>query len=403
MPLPNPDQLPDRPALPNALTMLDGSPVRTADDWYQKRRPELLRLFQHYVYGYAPPAPRIEARVTKQATLADGNVLLKEVEIRFADLPDDAPRIRLALFLPKERPAPVFLAINKCGNHNVVEDEAVTYRPDADYHNACGPKATEEARGSEQDFWCVDYIVSRGYGLATYHESDIDPDRDDFSDGIHPYYPDLPGPSQSHWGTIGAWAWGLQRAVDYLVTDPDVDAERIAVTGHSRRGKTALWAGAQDERIALVVPHQSGTGGCALSRNNDQEKVERINRVFPHWFNGMFKRFNNREEKLPIDQHLLIALVAPRPLLDTEGSQDHWANYNSALRALEHAAPVWELLEVEGLKGSGLVEEDGDLTGQDVGRLAQYRRDTKHTLNQGYWQGMLDFADRWLGQNDRGQ
>jgi hypothetical protein len=184
--------------------------------------------------------------------------------------------------------------------------------------------------------------------------------------------------------------------VDYLLTDPDIDPKRIAVTGHSRRGKTALLAGALDERIALVVPHQSGTGGCALSRDNDQETVDRINRVFPHWFNDIFPRFGDNEARLPVDQHLLIALVAPRALLDTEGSLDHWANPPRAFDALREADRVYKFLGAPGMIAQSPHDGSTPFTRENTGNLAQLRLQTKHTLNQAYWAGILDFADLWL-------
>jgi hypothetical protein len=394
--LPPVEELPARPELPDPLRMLDGRPVTSAPQWREERRPELVRLIQHYMYGYAPPPPGITAHVTKtDETLLDGEGRLKEVEIRIQGLGDDAPRIHLALFLPRKnsgRPVPVFLALNKCGNAAVVRHPGVTVNPRAWKHSGC----PEEIRGTEADFWCVDYLLSRGYGLATFHESDIEPDRHDFTDGIHPYYPNLPGPPEARWGTIAAWAWGLHRCVDYLLTDPDVDPRRICVTGHSRRGKTALLAAALDERIALVVPHQSGTGGMALSRNSQQETVERINRVFPHWFNDLFTQFNDREDRLPFDQHCVVALVAPRPLLDTEGAQDAWANFPRALDALRAADPVYKLLGARGLVGTGLVQNDEPIVGPNFGTIMQYRLDEKHTLNRAFWSKILDFADASL-------
>ncbi|HEX6985142.1 MAG TPA: acetylxylan esterase, partial [Planctomycetaceae bacterium] len=229
----------------------------------------------------------------------------------------------------------------------------------------------------------------------------IDPDKHDFTDGLHACldYEDVP--ERSRPGTIAAWAWGLHRAVDYLTTDPDVDPQRICLTGHSRRGKTALFAAAMDERVALVVPHQSGTGGMALSRNNDQETVERINRVFPHWFADEFTSFDGREDRLPVDQHLLTALVAPRPLLETAGLEDVWANYESALRNLRAADPVYELLGKRGLVGDGVLTGDDEMTRDNTGELLQYRLDTKHEFNRDYWRGILDFADLHLGRETR--
>jgi len=286
---------------------------------------------------------------------------------------------------------PVFLGLNKCGNHTVTADPRIHIDETARRHENCGGT---EARGAKADFWCVDYLIARGYGFATFHESEIDPDKHDFTDGIHAHY-DLPHPPEAQWGTLRAWAWGLSRCVDYLVTDPLVDANRIAAIGHSRRGKTALLATALDDRIAMVVPHQSGTGGMALSRDNDQETVKRINDHFPHWFNDNFAKFNDNEAALPFDQHLVAALIAPRPLLETMGLQDRWANYESSLQGIQAADPVYKLLGSPGIKGTGMLEAV-PITAENSGPLQQYRLDTKHTLNKDYWVAILDFADLYL-------
>jgi hypothetical protein len=391
--LPAVDELPDRPELPDPFVMLDGTRIETPEQWYEQRRPELKQLFQHYVYGNLPPPTPIQAKVIQEdRDLFEGKAVLRQIEISFPALPDNAPRIHLALFVPNDgEPSPCFLVVNKCGNCTVTDYPGVIVSHDAWRHTNC-PSA-ETQRGSQKDFWAVEDKIARGYAFATFHESDIDPDRDDFTDGIHPFFPDLPGPEEAKWGTISAWAWGLQRCLDYLIEDPDVDGDKVIVTGHSRRGKTALWAAAYDDRFAIAMPHQSGTGGMALSRNNDQETVERINTHFPHWFNDVFWQFNGNESKLPVDQHLLVALVAPRPLLDTAGLQDTWANYESALRNLKAADTVYEFLGTPGLVGDGMVVEDEPIAGDDFGTLLQYRRDTKHTWNVDYWNKMMDFAD----------
>ncbi len=400
IPLPDVDNLPTITELPDPLILFDGTPVKTKEQWFNERRPELKKLFQHYMYGYMPEPPEIEVSIQNvDDQLFGGKAVLKEIEILFKNLEGkDVPRIHLALFIPNVdgKKFPVFLALNKCGNHTVVDYPGVTIHEDAWLHSKC--LKGEEARGVKKDFWCVEYLIERGYAFATYHESNIDPDRNNFTDGIHPHYTNLPGAEEAHWGTIAAWAWGLQRCVDYLVTDENIDKDRICVIGHSRRGKTALLAAAFDERFAMAVPHQSGTGGCALSRNNDQETVKRINQSFPHWFNDHFTIFNDREEKLPIDQHLLMALMAPRPLLDTAGLQDKWANYESALRALKAADKVYEFLGKDGIVGDGVVLGDEPIEMNQVGELLQYRRDTKHTLNIGYWEKILDFADLSLAE-----
>lgn len=393
--LPPAAELPAVKELPDVLRMFDGTPVTTAEQWQNQRRPELQRLFQHYMYGYLPPQPKIAAKVTKTADVCDGKVALKEIEIRFADLPAAAPKIHLALFLPKNAagPVPVFLGLNPCGNAELLDDDAITIDDSAWRSKSCGEQLT---RGKAKDFWCVDYVTSRGYALATFHESDVDPDQHDFTDGIHPFYADRNVPEKSRPGTIAAWAWGLSRAVDYLVTDPQIDAEKVCLIGHSRRGKTALFAAAMDDRVALVVPHQSGTGGMALTRDTQQETAERINRVFPHWFSDSFTEFDAAVERLPFDQHCLVALVAPRPLLDTEGGQDAWANFPRSLDALQAADAVYKLLGAPGLNGTGLVQDDEPIVGPNFGTILQYRQDIGHTLNQKFWEKILDFADAQL-------
>ena len=392
--LPSYDALPEQTALPDPFVMMNGTRVTTAKQWNEKRRPELKRLFQHYVYGYAPAPVSIASKLeTPETEILGGTAVLRQVEISYPSLPENAPKIHLAVFLPKgATPVPVFIAMNKCGNQTVLADPSIRIDPEAYVHTSC-PGPPESIRGKDTDFWCIPYLIERGYGFATFHESDIDPDRDDFTDGIHPFFPDLNCPEENRWGTIAAWAWGIQRCVDYLVEARGVDKTKICVTGHSRRGKTALCAGAFDERIALVVPHQSGTGGAALSRDNDQETVERINRVFPHWFNDAYPKFGGHEAKLPVDQHLLMALVAPRPLLDTMGLQDQWANYDSSLRAIRAAAPVWTLLGAKGMVGEGVLTDPQKITKETSGTIQQYRRDTKHTMDRGYWEAILNFAD----------
>lgn len=386
--------LPIEKGLHDPFTTFDGKKITKPEEWYSIRRPELKNLFQHYMYGFAPEGPGIEVTVLEEdPNLFEGKATYKDIEIRFKSLPEDAPKMRLSLFVPNERTgaAPVFIGINKCGNHTILE-EADIEKLDTSYHASC-EKKTYGADGAKEKFWCVEYLVSRGYALANFHESDIDPDKHDFTDGIHAQYT-LPHEAGAQWGTIRAWAWGFHRAVDYLVTDPDINPEQIALIGHSRRGKTALLAAALDERIALVVPHQSGTGGAAISRDSDQETVKRINDNFPHWFNDNYTLFNDNEYQMPFDQHLLMTLVAPRALLDTGGLKDTWANYPASLRAIQAASPVYEFLGAKGIVGEGMVNgEEDSITAENVSTIMQFRLDTRHTLNEDYWEGILDFAD----------
>lgn len=398
------DALPASPEPPDPLTMFGtGEPVRTAEEWYQKRRPQIVKLVQHYMYGYLPAAPAVSADVRRvDRGFMGGKATLREVTLSYG--PAGTPPLDLLVIVPNAngKRSPVFLGLNFCGNHTVVDDPNValprSWVPER-CRGAVQNRASNEGRGSQAEVWCVDELIGRGYALATCYCGDIDPDKPDFSDGVHPHFlpPGQRQPGPHDWGTIAAWAWGLHRAVDYLVTCDDIDHSKICVIGHSRLGKTALLAGALDERIALVVPHQSGTGGMALSRHNQQETVERINTAFPHWFNDAFTQFNGREELLPIDQHLLVCLVAPRPLLDTEGDQDLWANYANALESLRLANAVYKLLGRRGLVSSGVVRDDEPFDAATCGELVQYRRDAPHVLNRDYWRRILDFADYQLG------
>lgn len=354
-----------------------------AESW-PGRRAELQESFERWVYGAAPPPPALRSRVLRRGLALEGRATYDEVEVLFEGLGDGAPTIHLLLILPvaSEGPVPIFLGLNKCGNHTVLAQAGRRERPWI--HQGC----PELEPGSKAEVWCPELLVERGFGLATFTCADVDPDRHEPGEGIQSYYPG------HDWATLRAWAWGLSRALDHLSTDVRVDPGRVCLIGHSRRGKAALVAAAFDERFALVVPHQSGTGGCALSRENDQETVERITRIFPHWFSPAFRRFSDKEQHLPVDQHLLVALVAPRPLLETVGLQDTWANFESSLRGLQAAAPAWELC---GERASAArLGPDDELPARAESRLVQLLLDKPHVLDADYWEPILDFAERQL-------
>jgi hypothetical protein len=396
-PLPPVEDLPPRPGLPDPRIGLDGRRVGRAG-WEARRKPELRRLFQHYMYGFMPPAPGNTrgTQVREDRRALQGTATLREVTLRFG--PKNAPPIHLLLLLPNSRTGkvPVFLGLNFAGNHAVVDDPGVRI-PDVwmypRYPGVVANRATAAGRGGQKDVWNADLILSRGYGLATFYSGDVDPDRPDFDDGIHPHYR-APGaaPGPHEWGTIAAWAWGMSRCVDYLLTVPEVDGRRIAAVGHSRNGKATLVAAAFDERIALAIPHQAGCGGTAPSRGTVGESVTRINTSFPHWFCDEFPRFNDRPERLPFDQHALVALVAPRPILFSNAVEDTWANPLGQFEVLRAADPVYRMLGVEGL-GSDSVPEVGRLLDS---RLGYFIRPGPHSMNRQDWTAFLDFADRRL-------
>jgi hypothetical protein len=241
----------------------------------------------------------------------------------------------------------------------------------------------------------LEQSIDRGYAVASFYGGDVDPDRPDERGGLRPFLKTLGGAAGPHeCGTIAAWAWGLQRAVDYLVTVKEIDPKRIAVFGHSRLGKTALLAAAFDERIALAIPHQAGCGGTAPSRGKVGESVKQINDRFPHWFCGEFKEFNEHPERLPFDQNCLAALVAPRPLLFSNAVKDTWANPRGQFDVLRAAEPVYRLLGAGGL-GTADFPPTGKLIGDELG---YYIRPGGHSTTPADWKIFLDFADRHFGK-----
>jgi hypothetical protein len=395
------DQLKPTAGLPDVLTTLDGAKIATKERWETKRKPELKALFQHYMYGRMPPKPvRQEFQTSEPRDCLDGKAELRDVTIHCLE-PRTGKPVQVILITPKGvKSPPVFLGINFCGNHAVLDDPKVPlpagWVPDrcsgAENHHA-----TDAGRGSEADKWNADLIVSRGYALACFYHGDLDPDTPDMTDGIGPafYKPGQEKPADDDASTIALWAWGFHRVVDYLTESPSlVDPKRIAIVGHSRNGKTALLAGAMDERIALVIPHQAGCGGTAPSRTDDPkaESVKRINTSFPHWFCGNFKKFNEHTDLLPFDQHCLVALCAPRPVLYSNAQEDQWANPNGQFELLRAATPVYELYGVEGL-AKDAKPEIGTLT---KSRLGYFLRDGKHSMERRDWEVFLDFADGYL-------
>lgn len=395
--LPSVSQLPSIPGLPDPLVMFDGTSVMTREAWLKERRPELKRLFQHYMYGYLPSPPgSVKAETVRvNAALFKGKATKKEITIHFG--PEGTPPIHLLLVTPNaaNAPAPVFLGLNFCGNHTLLADPTVALPPGW-IRNSCPGceqnRATDAGRGARVGNWDIEASIEKGYAVATFYYGDIDPDFPDFNNGVHPHYWEAgqTSPGLHDWGAIAAWAWGLHRAVDYLATNQSIDPDRIAVMGHSRNGKAALLAAAFDERIALVIPHQAGCGGTAPSRGTVGETVKKINDSFPHWFNDTFPEFNEQVDRLPFDQHCLIALVAPRPVLLSNAVEDTWANPQGQFEMLQAAAPVYRLLDVEGLSaermpGVGVLVDS---------RLGYYIRPGKHSTTPADWQVFREYVDK---------
>jgi hypothetical protein len=291
--------------LPDPFVSAKGEIIKTVDEWESLRRPELMRLFTENVYG---PIPRDFDEIHFNVS-TDSDHLYKEVAMKKnvtirVTRNGKAQTVNLFVFLPLEGkgPHPVFLLISHRNVQGLLDDE-------------------------EDRFFPIEQIVSRGYAAAIYDVEDVSPDdKDRFANGIlESLYPEELKNSGGMRG-LAAWAWGAMRAMDYFESENAIDHKRAAIVGHSRGGKAALWAGANDKRWAVVISNESGCGGAALSRRRFGETVKRINTNFPYWFNDNFKTFNNREDALPIDQHLLAACIAPRSIYFASAIEDQWAD-----------------------------------------------------------------------------
>ena len=335
-----------------------------------KPRAETLELFRAHVYGRVPSTPYEKAFkvVEKNPNAMGGAATLKRVEVTLTRGPESLT-IRVSLFTPNKAKAPAtFLLICNRPVDNI-----------------------DPTREKKSPFWPAEEVVARGYGIAAFHNADVDQDKHDgFRDGAHRLL-DVEPRGPDAWGTIAAWAWGASRVLDDLETD--ADAGKVAVIGHSRGGKTALWAGAQDERFAMAISNDSGCSGASLSRRRfaGRESVARINKSFPQWFCETYKTYADREEALPVDQHQLVALLAPRAVAIGSASNDRTADPRGEFLSAVHASPAWA--PKKGLGTSEMPAVGGAIDGEGV---HYHLREGKHDLTLADWERYMDFADKVL-------
>lgn len=366
-------------ALPDPLTLSDGTRVATPELWRSRRRSELLELFRSQVYGRVPVVRPVKQQFEVVTTAAESSPIpgaaRKQVTITLEGTKGRKLPLQLHIFIPskRQRPAPAFLLLCNRGDDNI-----------------------DPTRVKKSPFWPAEEIVARGYAAVALQVGEIAPDRDTkCTEGVFTLFDEKRGPDA--WATIAAWAWGASHALDYLETDKDIDARRVAVVGHSRGGKTALWAGAEDERFALVISNDSGCTGAAITRGKKGERIADINKGFPYWFCENYKRYNGREEDLPVDQHELLALIAPRPVYVASASEDTWADPESEFRACIAAEPVYRLFNLSGVGADHLPRPESPL---HKGAIGYHLRTGKHDLTLYDWTCYLDFADgKWGSPN----
>lgn len=363
--------------LPDVFTCLDGEKVTRAEQWTGKRREEVLELFRKHEYGRLPDMSDVTitmrvADVRCDHTTMRGAAIRKTIEIT-AERRGVHFSFPAVIFIPvsANKPLPCFLTICNTGIQH-----------------------GDPARKFLNAFWPAETIVSQGYATCIVHARDIAPDYDEgFTTGFHKLFPDLTGENRpgDAWGTLGAWSWGASRLMDYFETDNQIDETKVAVVGHSRGGKTAMWAAAQDQRFAMAISSSAGNSGDALSRQSQGETIADITRRFPFWFCKNYQQFADNESALPMDQHMLVSLIAPRLLYTTSKTFDAWADPKGQFESLVQATPVYRLL---GTTGMPALEQPDPETPLLDGEIGYHFKTGFHNLDEYDWNMFLEFAKR---------
>jgi len=384
-------------ALPDVLTLSNGKKVTTAKQWFDKRRPELLALFKEEMYGQSPGRPaNMTFKIFDEGKDAlNGKATRKQITVYFNGKAD-SPQMDILLYIPNKvkHPVSAIIGLNFDGNHAINADPAIKLSTSwfDKGKNVVNNRATEAMRGTNASQWPLETIIDRGYAVATVYRGDIAPDHDhNLNEGVFPLYPELQN-RPDNFATVGAWAWGLSRILDYLETDKAIDSKHVAVFGFSRLGKAALWAGATDTRFALVISNESGAGGAKLFHETAGEGIRRLSTKFPFWFCNNFKKYTDQDSILPFDQHMVISLVAPRPIYIASAEGDLNSNPKGEFASVVAASPVYKLLGTSGLPAITMPPVNTPV----VGRMAYHIRTGQHNVTDFDWAQYLDFADQYL-------
>lgn len=382
--------------LPDPLRLLNGKQVRNAKTWDNTRRPEIVHLFEENQFGRSPGRPAgMTFEVFDKGTPAfDGKALRKQVTVYFSEA-KTGPKMDLLIYTPAkaQKPVPLLLNIGFSANCVTVNDPGIK---EGEVWNR-DKKKVPGKQGFAIGKVDVAPWIEAGFGFASVYYGDIDPDFDGgLPYGVRQLYlkPGQKQPAPDEWGAIAAWSWGLSRALDYLETDTSVDAKRVALYGASRLGKTVLWAGAHDTRFAAVVACCSGEGGAAISRRNYGETIAHLTAPsrFPYQFCANYGKYAKNVDQFPVDANLLVALIAPRPLLLQTGDKDFWSDPKGEFLAAVSAGPVYQLLGKQGLE-----TEQWPAAGTPVFHtLGYYMHAGGHGTIPGDWNQFLAFLQMHL-------
>jgi len=369
--------------LPPLLTTSSGQSVETPEAWMEQRRPEILSLFANLIYGRVPaPAKPIEVSyevVLEDKGFMDGMATRKDVKIHLENT-KGRMSMHFLVFVPNNAQKPVPAFFKHSFNNTQSDDfDASSSRP-----------------GFLKNGWPLGELFERGYGFCAVYQQDLVRHNEvEFLHSIHKlFYPEGQSFPKSHeWGVLSACAWGASRAMDYLETDPEIDHSRIAIMGHSKMGKATLWTAAQDERFALAISAQSGCAGAALWRRKSGETLKKMVTRFPYWLCRNAWKFVEQEDDLPVDQHMLLACIAPRPVYVHSSTDDTWADSRGEYLSAYHASEVYQLLGKKALESSMLPEVGKPIIESHVG---YHIREGGHSIEMYDWQRFMDFADYHL-------
>jgi len=383
--------------LPDVLKMPNGKEVKTKEEWNNIQRPYIYHLYEQIQFGKYPQK-KIPIRfrlLEKDEHVLEGAATRKQVRI-YMHPTDTIVHVDVLMYFPNnvKRPVPIFVGYNFSGNNQIQNDPKILLTQNwvpTKSKGAITNKATDSSRGAESSQWQVKEILSHGYAVATAYYGDLEPDNPDgWKTGIRTTLKDVLKIQPEEWSAIGAWAYGLSRILDYFQKDKDINANKVAIIGHSRLGKAALWAAASDKRFALIVSNESGEGGATLSKRWYGETVKIINEKFPHWFASKYKTYGDNTDALPIDGHMLLSLMAPRPLYVASAEGDTWSDPKGEFLSAKEAGRVYALFGKKGINVDNM-----PLLHHPVGNTIRYHiRAGKHDVTLYDWQQYLQFADK---------